>query len=775
MTWNLFDPHQVLRLVELSESLGLESPEFVVEQVLRGGMGACARIRNLRDRTVYALKAMDSALIGDDTAWERWLREMHVWLQLSSHAGVVPAYCICRINELPCVAAKWMEGGNLRPRLIDRTPTLFYRTALRVAHTLAWAYSEHRIVHRDLKPENLLCDAAGIVSVSDWGIARFGTTRHNTGESRAKGNVPRGGSSLTEVGEFVGTAIYASPEQILGQPEIDHRSDIYSLGCVLFEWESGHPPFVGNDLREIAYQHLHVRPPRLRAVLRRTTFGAESIILRCLEKNPRDRYQDYAELVTALDASAAKKGVALTDPVPSEQYRIPRIGEDQYQEVLVSGVGALPQVRSRDGRFALLSASDIEPFIREVEVLLGLNQWGKAERILAHLYVPGFPLHFAYTVTIAANYALCLLMLGRASDAVTVFDRFSTISDRPCAVYLNHSLALLQSGDAQRAEQIALEGLARFPDDIDLLGNLTIAQLFLKKLPEALANARRRLAARRDVHALEETASVLRTIASDLEDRDLPAAAAYYWEGLALLQEVKNLNPRYHTARASRAGILGDLGFLSESMEEASAVLHNRPHPDLGRSLALTAARALSRSGAHGKCVEFCDRWLKEYPDDIALQRIRAETLVDRFSIGTEREGVRIVEPSSLMFFEARVSDPAQRMATDFLYLAKLREWMGDLPAAKTLLDLANAERADWWEPAFVLAGFEWRLGNLSEARRLMKLAATLGPWRPQPWRGLETILRSAEQTAEAEEVAARALYIERKRDELLKKQLPSP
>lgn len=774
MTKNVLTPNQTIRIPELAEAQRLESVEFLVEGVIRGGMGLCARIRNIQSGCAYALKTVDHALIPDENAWRRWQREMRVWLQLSAHDGVVAAYCVCRINEIPCVAARWMDGGNLRPRLPDRNPALFYQTALRVARTLEWVYAEHAVVHRDLKPENLLLDRDDIVFVSDWGIARHGAALDNATEDRAseKGSWV---AQLTQVGQFLGTVVYASPEQIRGERDIDHRSDIYSLGCILFEWETGRPPFIGDTPREIAEGHLHARPPRLGGVLRKTAFGAESVILRCLQKNPADRFKEYSELVATLEAAAAERRVPIAEAVPVQRYNLPKIGADGVRQAFGSGAGAIPHVKGRDGQFAVADFSDLEPFIREAEILLGLNEWGKAEQVLARLYVPEMPLNIEFTASIAVNYSLCLIKLGRTSEAVEILDRFSDIHNKPCAYYVNLSLALLHCGDARRAERVTQGGLAVFPDDSDLLGNLVIAQRHLRKLPEALETARRRLAKGRSVHAMEEVASVLWAIAGELQDRDLPAAAAYYSEATTLLQHAKALNPRFLTARASLAGILVDVGFPSEALQEVSEVWEHQPHRLLGLSLAMTAARALDRSGAHRECVDLCDRWLQEFPGDIELQRIRASTIVDGFCIGKERDGVRVVERTSLAFFERVIAEPATRLTADLLYLARLREWMGDVSAAKALAAQARVERADWWEPAFVLGGFEWREGNLEACRELLQVAATLAPWRPQPWRFLEHVLRSANLTAEAASAAVKAEDIERQRGTLLRKPSGGP
>lgn len=768
MPSDIFRLHQRLLIPELAEAERLASQEFVVEEILRGGMGICAKIRSASSRSPYALKVIASHLIPDHGSWIRWQREMRVWLQLSAHAGVVPAYSVCWVNEVPCIATGWMDGGNLRSRLVDRDPELFYRTAIRVARTLEWVYQRHAVVHRDLKPENLLLDGDGNVLISDWGIARLSDAEGDPAGPRTGGPPDGRGLALTQPGRFLGTVAYASPEQLLGRTDIDHRADMYSLGCLLFEWETGRCPFTGRTVIEVAEGHLRSAPPRLGGLLRKTAFGAEPVIHRCLQKAPGDRFADYSELIDALREAATKRGVQIKEDSLGVVYELPVIGSESVRRALGPGPDAIPLLRARDGQHAIAEQSDLEPFIREAAVLLGLRDWAKAEQILSRLYVPEVPLELEYAASVAVNYALCLIRQGRAEDAVPILSRFAAVREKPAAYFVNHSLALLHLGDARQAASVATEGLAAFHEDPDLLGNLTIALRGLNRLPEAVDTARRRLAVARDTHALEEAASVLRAIAEEVGERDLPAAAAYLTEAEALLREAKASNPRFLTARVSLVDLLVDLEKPSEALEEVAEILGFGVGRELGLIAARVAARAMALAAAHRECVEHCDRFLKEFPGDLELQRTRARAIVDGFCIGKERDGVRVVERTSLEFFESTAADPSIRVTEDLLYLGRLREWMGDVPTAKRLISHARDERPDWWKPPFVLAGLEWREGNTGASKSLLALAAEMAPWQTQPWHLLARVLTSAGHVGEAAAAGSRAEQIARHRSALL-------
>jgi len=108
---------QSLRLWEVSQGLGLESDEFTILQVLRGGMGVCLKVRSVSTGAAYALKAVAPALASDNMAWKRFVEELKIWITLSACDGIVEAYCIGRVNELPCMCARWMEGRAVSMRM----------------------------------------------------------------------------------------------------------------------------------------------------------------------------------------------------------------------------------------------------------------------------------------------------------------------------------------------------------------------------------------------------------------------------------------------------------------------------------------------------------------------------------------------------------------------------------------------------------------------------------------------------------------------------------
>jgi serine/threonine protein kinase len=533
-----------LELPDLAAIENLKSTHFSVVEVLRGGMGRCLHVRHVGTGREYALKTILPEGLQRELAYRRFVEEIKVWITLSSNGGVVPAYCIERINEVPAVCAKWMKHGSLRRFLSLKSPRFFYETMDRIARTLGWAWGAYLVVHRDLKPDNLLLNSKDWPHVADWGIARIVLDHRHPNDQKTTGTKARADLRLTMPGSFVGTLPYSSPEQLIDATSADHRSDIYSLGCIMYEWETGTPPFCEGSPEDIAYAHLYKTPPQLGGWLRKSSFGADKVIATCLKKRPEDRFQDYDELLRALGEASKAKKVSWNPIRISQSSLMPRVGWNEFGERLAHDKSA---AHSKDKRYALIDGEKYETFLHEAETLMGLGEWEKAANILGSFFVPEM-VHsnpdIPYLQGIAVNYANCLLNLGKNREALQVLQTVSSAEAKPAEFFVSYSNALLHAKEFPKAESVAREGLRSFPSDKDILGNLTISLHHQGKLPEAIEIATQRLRLSRDVHSLEEAASVLRFLAARNEGDDWPATFEMYKRALSLLEEAKGMNPR---------------------------------------------------------------------------------------------------------------------------------------------------------------------------------------------------------------------------------------
>ncbi len=263
--------------------------EFVIEERL--GQGAMATVYKAFEASInrhVALKVIKLDESQQDEFRQRFAREAEVIAKLE-HIHILPIYAYGINDEMAYLAMRWLRGGSLSellkrgsaPLPLERTANIFNQ----VAHGLAFAHSKG-IIHRDLKPSNIMMDDVGNAYLTDFGLAKL---TESSGE-------------ITRSGTIVGTPAYMSPEQLRGEP-LDHRSDIYSLGVILYNMVAGRLPFdtSTSDLVSIIYQHLEKPPTPPREFNPSTPPAVEEVILKALQKDRKDRFNSATDMARALN------------------------------------------------------------------------------------------------------------------------------------------------------------------------------------------------------------------------------------------------------------------------------------------------------------------------------------------------------------------------------------------------------------------------------------------------------------------------------------------
>jgi TolB-like protein/tetratricopeptide (TPR) repeat protein len=257
----------------------------VERPVGRGGMGTVFLAEDLKHRRQVAIKVLDPDL-ASALGPSRFLREIEIAASLT-HPHIVPLYDSGAADGLLYYVMPFVNGESLRDRLkreIQLSVGEVVAIACETADALAFAHTQG-VVHRDVKPENILLEA-GHAMVADFGVARAISAA--------------AGESLTEPGLAVGTPAYMSPEQAGGGAGPDGRSDIYALGCVVYEMLAGSPPFTGPTPQSIVARQLADPPPGLRVVRPSVPVALEAAIRTALAKVPADRFATVAQFAAAL-------------------------------------------------------------------------------------------------------------------------------------------------------------------------------------------------------------------------------------------------------------------------------------------------------------------------------------------------------------------------------------------------------------------------------------------------------------------------------------------
>ena len=263
-----------------------------------GGMGEVYRAVDTRLKRDVALKILPERLASDPVRLERFRREAEAVARLN-HPSVVTLHAVEEAGDLHCLVMELVDGESL-DRTLARGP-LPLPEALRVAGEIADALAAaHRegIVHRDLKPANVMLTADRRVKVLDFGLAKL------AGEETVAGAVtslPTEPAPLTHEGVAMGTIPYMSPEQARGEP-VDHRTDVFSLGCLLYEAASGRRPFAGDSSIDTLHKIVHEEPEPLETLVPGAPLQLQWILRKALAKNPVDRYQSAGDLAVDLRA-----------------------------------------------------------------------------------------------------------------------------------------------------------------------------------------------------------------------------------------------------------------------------------------------------------------------------------------------------------------------------------------------------------------------------------------------------------------------------------------
>jgi serine/threonine-protein kinase len=295
----------------------------VLRRLGRGGMAEVYLAEQCSLQRHVALKVLRGGLAADETCVKRFHQEAQSAAALV-HANIVQIYEVGRFNGLHYIAQEYVQGQNLREYLLKQGPP-DVRLAVAVMRQVAAALfraSQRGIVHRDIKPENVLLTRSGEVKVADFGLAR--AYRDNDAVN------------LTQVGVTMGTPLYMSPEQVEGR-QLDHRSDLYSLGVTAYHMLTGAPPFRGETALSVAVQHLKSQPERLENARPDLPTALCRIVHRLLEKDPSRRYNSARELLRDLRA------------VPIEGLDQPAGDEDLWDAIDEEITGRLEATQKLDG------------------------------------------------------------------------------------------------------------------------------------------------------------------------------------------------------------------------------------------------------------------------------------------------------------------------------------------------------------------------------------------------------------------------------------------
>jgi eukaryotic-like serine/threonine-protein kinase len=299
---------------------GRLGPYILQEPLGAGSMGAVFRARHEVTGKAVALKVIGPGFASNELLVARFQREMAI-VQKLMHPHIVRCFETGADGQQRFFVMELIEGGSIATLLerkgkLSWQETIYY--ARQICSALEYAH-QHGVIHRDLKPANLLLDRDRTLKLADFGLA-----------------LDPDATSLTAAGRTVGTVNYMAPEQVRGKPLVAPQTDLYALGCVMFEMLAGHPPFGAEAPAETMFKQLHTRAPRVSTFVLDCPIWLDKLIVKLLEKEPLQRPSDARIVAQALSrieervAAGATMSHAGSDVVsPTLSSRLPRVTHDR--------------------------------------------------------------------------------------------------------------------------------------------------------------------------------------------------------------------------------------------------------------------------------------------------------------------------------------------------------------------------------------------------------------------------------------------------------------
>lgn len=738
---NLYSVGSQVFMPVFAQAIGETNYYFTVLEVIKGGMGGCLKISS-NSGNLFGLKIILPNCFTNKAIYDRYLNELKNWITFSMCDGILDAYRIFDLNGIPCVISPWMDKGDLYSLMKIKERTVFYNSIHRIVGTLKWVVDNYNTIHRDLKPANVLVDSNFLPYVGDWGLAKRIGEKENTNVYNTQEN-----NGLTQKGSFLGTFHYASPEQLLDSTSIDHRSDIFALGVIMYEWVTGNRPFVGKTLNELTNNIKTGRFRKFDRTFNPMNFGIEPIINKCLELRPDDRFNSYQELMDAIENNASDV-ISFTKYIPSIKGYRDLIDPKTIKERLEAGdvMGVIS--KKSKGAYVL---TEEEHIWEQMNVAINIGEAGnynKALELLKKILPPKELITKFPDLTIHQNIIINLSYFFnktyRPEEAENLLVLLVGAQRLPPSYYINLSNSYLLQKKFTKSLEVCKRGIQIYGDDPDLLGNACLAATHLEDFNEATFFGNKRLKINPCLRSFLEYAILLLKYGDSLKESNFPEAIKMYRSSLLYLRKAKEFNPNDFDVNIKEAEIY----FKLKRYEDSSNIIGKLEYNEC---TVFWMVKNLLWTGASKSGISFCDKHIPNFPDSILLKRMRCECVVD-YCLFVEKDQSFVPDNATFDFLKNILNDFDNRIPSDLRLYGLMLFWQGNIKGAFNLFSQAKNIYPEEWTYSLHLSYLYLSMGNYYDALREALNAKKLAPWREKVYELLSKCYSYLEEYEKAEE-----------------------
>lgn len=663
------------------------------------------------DRQV-AIKFLPHHIAGNPTERERFKVEAKAAAALN-HPNITTIHAVEQTDEELFIVMEYIEGNELK-ELINSDISPFSRGGLRgvldiaiqIAAGLEAAHKKG-IIHRDIKSTNIMVTNSGIVKLMDFGLAKL-----------------RGAAHLTRIGTTVGTAAYMSPEQAKGE-EADERSDIWSLGVVLYEMLTGQMPFKGEYEQAVIYSILNEPPEPVSDTLGAKSPGLQSVIEKCLQKDRNYRYQNVAELLN--DLSAVKNDQAaeiMHTPISQKRKNPARASASGYKKFAVAG-----------GLVATVMILALIPFSREhFSSLFRQNPATNEKHVLI--------LPFSNIGGDVNNQAFCDGLMETLSSKLTQIEQFQgTLWVVPASEVIQHNVKSISDAQQMYGANLAITGSLQFMNNIFRLTLNLVDAKNLRQLNSAIIDVNAReltsLHDRAVIHLMEMLHIELDPKSKDIlmaGNTTVPAAYEYYVRGKGFLQRYEN----------------------AENIDEAIRLFKLATESDNSYALAFAGL-----GEAYWRDYEITKKNdLVELAVNEAEKAFRLDSLLSpvNITLGIIYSGIGQYDKAINQFKQALSGDPSNAAA--YRGLARAYESTEKVAEAELTYKRAIGLKPDYWAGYNDLGVFYFRNSRYEDAIQQFKQVIKITPDNYRGYNNLGGIYYMLERWKDARNMFEKSLAI---------------